>query len=121
MVGITLFDKKEYMKKHYQEHKEYYKEKHKKWFQDNIKSAREHQKQQREQIKQYINNYKLSRGCSVCGYNKCAAALDFHHNGDKECTISQAIVKKYGEKRLKKEIDKCIVLCANCHRELHNK
>ena len=73
----------------------------------------------RKKIKQYIDDYKLSRGCSVCGYCKCARALEFHHNSDKEFGISNAIKYKYGLKRLKKEMDKCILLCSNCHRELH--
>ena len=68
----------------------------------------------------YIQDYKLSHGCAVCGYNRCASALDFHHIGDdKEFTIGSMISRDYSLEKLKKEMDKCTVLCANCHRELH--
>ena len=68
----------------------------------------------------WINDYKLSKGCAICGYNKCAAALEFHHKGDKEFNISLATAGNRSVKKIKEEMDKCIVLCANCHRELHN-
>lgn len=62
-----------------------------------------------------INEIKIARGCSICGYNEHAAALDFNHvRGDKLFTISQD-TKKAWEKMLA-EIEKCDVLCANCHR-----
>lgn len=59
--------------------------------------------------------------CQKCGYNKCQAALDFHHINPNEKNFS--ICKKYGCRKfndtIKKELDKCILLCANCHREEH--
>ena len=60
----------------------------------------------------------LGNKCSICGYDKCSAALEFHHTDRslKEFEIGGA---KYGWAKMKKEIEKCILLCANCHRELH--
>jgi len=59
--------------------------------------------------------------CQRCGYAKCQAALDFHHRNPKEKDFS--LCKKYGcrklSDRIKKELDKCDLLCANCHREEH--
>ncbi len=69
--------------------------------------------------REYIQKYKLSKGCAICGYNKCAEALDFHHPGDKNFRIALSTGKNLEE--IKKEIDKCIIHCANCHRELHAK
>lgn len=70
-------------------------------------------------------NYKGGK-CIVCGYNKCFAAMDFHHiKGDsKESTIADLISKSSGNSKspiefLKSELDKCVLLCANCHREYH--
>lgn len=75
-------------------------------------------KKRSERINKYIQDYKLSKGCSICGYNKCARALDFHHNGDKEFAISK-VAGSMSLENIKKEMEKCVVICANCHRELH--
>ena len=62
-----------------------------------------------------INAVKIERGCSVCGYKSHAAALDFNHvRGDKKFNISQD--PKVALSKLLAEIEKCDVLCANCHR-----
>jgi len=58
--------------------------------------------------------------CSVCEYDKCDGALEFHHLDPtkKEFKISSS--KKLGFKKIQKELDKCVLLCANCHRETHH-
>lgn len=57
--------------------------------------------------------------CQICGYDKCYTALDFHHrDGDKkEFSINQARSKSWNTVKL--ELDKCDLLCATCHREVH--
>jgi hypothetical protein len=57
--------------------------------------------------------------CERCGYNKCIAAMDFHHiNPDEKAyTIKNLMVRKW--ELIQTEIDKCILLCSNCHREQH--
>ena len=69
--------------------------------------------------KQFAVDY-LGGKCIHCGYNKYIEALDFHHiNPDEKeytiCMMSTDIEK------FKNELDKCILLCANCHREEHAK
>lgn len=61
-----------------------------------------------------------SGGCKVCGYNKCPEALEFHHKdpNTKDLSICKG-VRNWGTDRLREEISKCIVVCANCHREIH--
>ena len=88
------------------------------WRKNNCEKIREYQKKRYEQRRKWIRNYKLSKGCKICGYNKCATALDFHHETGKEFDISVVYFYKNLDE-VKKEIEKCIVLCANCHRELH--
>jgi uncharacterized CHY-type Zn-finger protein len=60
--------------------------------------------------------------CQLCGYDKCMGALDFHHldPAKKKINLGLAIIQWSWEK-VKPELDKCILLCANCHRELHYK
>jgi len=58
--------------------------------------------------------------CEECGYNRCVAALEFHHNGkDKDSDLSR-IIKNGSRQKALKEIKKCTLLCANCHREAHH-
>ena len=62
-----------------------------------------------------INKIKTDRGCVVCGYSAHPAALDFNHvRGEKLFNVSQD--PKVAKEKLLAEIDKCDVLCANCHR-----
>lgn len=58
--------------------------------------------------------------CGVCGYNKCIRALEFHHldRDDKEFNISGSKVNNWGT--IVSELRKCILVCSNCHREIHN-
>lgn len=72
-------------------------------------------------FKQACLEYKQTNSCISCGYNKHTTVLDFHHldPSQKEFNISK--YKKYTNisEDLKQELDKCIVLCSNCHREIH--
>lgn len=69
-------------------------------------------------LKDVVNEYKKC-GCAKCGENRLYV-LDFHHidPSTKDGTITR-MSTKYSLDRLQKEIDKCVVLCANCHREFH--
>lgn len=68
-------------------------------------------------IKQQAVNYKGGR-CQSCGYNRCLMALQFHHLDptQKDFEISQASLPW---DLIKQELDKCILVCANCHTEIH--
>jgi predicted HNH restriction endonuclease len=61
----------------------------------------------------------LGGKCRICGYDKCTAAYDFHHEDmqAKDFEISSALTSW---ERIKPELDKCILLCSNCHREVHD-
>ena len=56
--------------------------------------------------------------CEICGYKKSMDALAFHHKdpNEKDFQISS---KSYSYERLKIEVDKCILVCSNCHIEIH--
>ncbi len=68
--------------------------------------------------KQILVDYKGGK-CEICGYKKCLGALHFHHRNTKtkEYTISAKLACSI--KILKKEVDKCDLICSNCHAELH--
>ena len=65
----------------------------------------------------WINKYKVLKGCENCGYNAHGVALDFDHidRSEKKFTIARR-VDLSTIKTLFKEIRKCRILCANCHR-----
>ena len=73
--------------------------------------------QWRKRKKIELVKYKGGK-CERCGYDKTYEALQFHHinPSEKDFTISG---KSYSLERLKKEVDKCIMVCANCHIEIH--
>lgn len=73
----------------------------------------------RKNLKKDLVDYKGGR-CEKCGYSKCVAAMDFHHKDpkQKDFALSSNGHTKSWEK-LKKEADKCLLVCSNCHREIH--
>lgn len=95
---------KEYRDKHYQEHKDYYKRK-----------ASDYRIKAREAL----NKYKEGLKCSVCGESRWWL-LDFHHTNPQE-KEKEVVNLIQSPRKLKEELKKCIVLCANCHRDLHYK
>ena len=59
--------------------------------------------------------------CEFCGYSRDVSALEFHHRDEskKKFSISgDGITRSW--KRTQREIDKCVLVCANCHREIHS-
>jgi|SRR5208283_2345367 len=75
----------------------------------------------RRKIRLMSVEYKGGK-CVKCGYDKCVDALEFHHTDSslKDFSISDKGYTRSWEK-VKEELDKCILICANCHRELHAK
>lgn len=60
----------------------------------------------------------LGGSCIICGYSKSVWALAFHHVHSKEFTIAHRGHTR-SWKKLKAELDKCVLLCHNCHAEYH--
>ena len=65
-----------------------------------------------------LNEYKKSLQCVVCGENE-SVCLEFHHVDptQKEFTIGSSMQRNWDS--IKKEIEKCVCLCANCHKKVH--
>ena len=75
-------------------------------------------KQKYDRNNDWINNFKKNKTCAMCGYNEHQEILQFHHTRkDKEFNISKKKDKSLDT--LKAEIEKCILLCPNCHNWLH--
>jgi hypothetical protein len=73
----------------------------------------------RRKIRQMLVEYK-GGVCVLCGYGQCIDALDLHRKdaSGKDFGISSGGLTRSWEK-VKAEADKCVLLCANCHREIH--
>ena len=73
----------------------------------------------RKKLREKAVEYKGGK-CIFCAYNRCQAALDFHHLDpkQKEFGVSLDGITRSWE-RIIKELDKCILVCSNCHREIH--
>jgi len=69
--------------------------------------------------REYLNQYKLDKGCASCGYNELPYVLHFDHidpsSKDKVLKGRYGIEAKWGMDRINKELTKCQILCANCH------
>lgn len=103
--GLTSWCKtcvKEYTKKDYENNKEKYITKH---------------KTIRKEKKRWVDEIKSTLKCEKCGENHIAT-LDFHHidPNEKEFGIAR---NYFSKEKILKEIEKCVVLCSNCHRKLH--
>jgi len=91
-----------YLKKHYRNNKQYYLDRNAK---------------RREEIRRFIALLK-NKPCMDCGKSFPLYVMDFDHRDSeiKEFDIGKAINRMYGKERITKEIEKCDLVCANCHR-----
>ncbi len=72
----------------------------------------------RKRVRQMALEHKGAK-CEICGYRRCPEALEFHHrSGKKDFGISQKGYTRSWE-RVRAELNKCVLVCANCHREIH--
>jgi hypothetical protein len=78
-----------------------------------------------EHIKKYRNNVKnelvklFGSKCSVCDYDKSIHALEFHHINPEEKEFSVCSYSYLNKAKLLDEAKKCILVCSNCHKEIH--
>lgn len=84
----------------------------------NKQNVIERQRKLKQKCVEYCGNK-----CKICGYSKYIGALDFHHLDPNKKDIK---FSRFGrtswdnnKDKLTQELDKCILLCSNCHREVH--
>ena len=99
----------EYHREHYLSKKKYYSNK-----------RRLNNQKYRSLGKKFIDAYKASKGCKYCN-EKTPCCLDLHHLDPKKKDSNVSQMKGHARNipTIKKEIEKCIVVCSNCHRKLH--
>ncbi len=63
---------------------------------------------------------KYGCSCKICGYNRCRNALEWHHIDPTKKEVEPSKVFSRSWENVVKELDKCVLLCSNCHREVHS-
>lgn len=92
----------------------------KEYYSKNKEKLKQSIKENKDRIKELFSEYRKTQSCKKCGDNRWYV-LDFHHIDptQKEDEISVMVHNACSFESIKKEIDKCIPLCRNCHAELH--
>jgi hypothetical protein len=95
-----------------------YKKKH---YENNRQKVIDSVAERRRELRKWFDEYKSTLSCK-CGENH-PDCLDFHHVNpeEKDLDIAMAINRGWGREKIMREVAKCIVVCANCHRKLHSK
>lgn len=96
----------------------------KKWYAENrnkeIEGAKLRKKDLQQRNRDFVNQHKVQSKCKICGESE-VVCLDLHHrdNESKIDDISTMVNRPTSLEAIQQEIEKCDVLCANCHRKLH--
>ena len=93
-----------------------------KWFAANKEKQRDYVKARGKVIQDWFREYKKNLSCIRCGENH-PSCLDFHHidPSQKEVEVPVLVSRGRSIENILKEIAKCEILCANCHRKEHSK
>lgn len=86
------------------------------WYDDNKHVYLERNARKRQERVAFVHNMKDRTPCADCGQHFPYYVMDFDHRDDKEALVS-TLVNSGGMARLLAEIEKCDIVCANCHRE----
>jgi predicted DNA-binding protein YlxM (UPF0122 family) len=91
------------------------------WYSKNQEHAKEKVIERKNAINKWFKEIKRQLRCEKCGEDH-PACLEFHHlnPSEKKINLSEAVaIKGWSKNKILDEIDKCVVLCSNCHRKLH--
>lgn len=88
------------------------------WYRKNKEKQIDRQSERKREMREWVRTLKTN--CNRCPYDN-PVALVFHHSdpSQKDISIAEAIGKGWGKQRILKEIEKCEVICANCHHVEH--
>lgn len=102
---------KEYQKQWHQDHRE-----------ERMPILRRQKRERLDNMRLWIQELKESEPCVDCGLRYPYWVMDFDHLDGKVLNVSQAVQHGWGRERLQSEIDKCELVCSNCHRtRTHNR
>ena len=108
-------------KRNYDNNRDYYREKSRQWRVDNPDQMRRNNKVsylKRKQLALEIQEFKTNKPCTVCNNYFPSECLDFDHidPSTKTACVGAMVAKGYNKDTIFKEIAKCVLICACCHR-----
>jgi len=79
-------------------------------------------KKRRHTSRKQLNEIKFNKKCELCGFDDWRALQHHHREGEEKLfEIGNSVNRGYSMEAIKKEMEKCQTLCANCHQILHHK
>jgi hypothetical protein len=110
----------QYKRNNNEKTRENQREYNKTWYSKNKELKIQQIKERQQKLREWLREYKENLSCEICGENHISC-IQFHHKDmvTKEMSIADAITRKWGIERILKEIEKCQVVCANCHFKIH--
>ncbi|WP_159902653.1 homing endonuclease associated repeat-containing protein [Salinirussus salinus] len=94
---------------------------HQRWYRKNLDHSRERKRRRRRELVRWVYEYKRDNcECRECG-EEHPGCLEFHHpdGTDKEFSVSRRANRGHSKENIRAEMERCVVLCANCHRKEH--
>ena len=73
----------------------------------------------KNRLRDIVTNHFGSYCCKICGYSKCIEAVEFHHLNPDKKEWKLAELRTHKKETIFNELNKGILVCANCHREIH--
>lgn len=116
LIGFIIMATEKWKKEHSDQLRKYRRE----WYYKNKDHAKAKIKERKNALKKWFIDYKKTLRCEKCD-EKRWYVLEFHHKDPsiKEINLSHISHNGWSKKRVLTEVKKCVVFCANCHRELH--
>lgn len=87
-------------------------------YKENREKENSRRRERARELREWFVEHKKGLSCSRCPEDRWYV-LEFHHRHSKDKEVSVMVADSYSRERILKEIEKCDVLCANCHKEVH--
>jgi predicted HNH restriction endonuclease len=107
-----------YQRRYSAKHKDEQRQRSRKFYEENVELTKERATFTRKQRDKFLQEHKSSHGCSVCGESRWYC-LDYHHRDPSTKSFTIGVNRRVSMEDLLAELEKCDVLCANCHRAVH--